>query len=78
MGFPTKNDHFCGVLGVPPFKETPIYPKQPIFSLLKYFQLSAESLRRGAELIDHLQTPDVNAVPTKQNREHFLVVRFSC
>jgi len=25
MGFPTKNDHFGGVLGVPPFKETPIY-----------------------------------------------------
>ena len=24
MGFPTKNDHFAGVLGVPPFKETPI------------------------------------------------------
>ena len=25
MGFPTKNDHFGGVLGVPPFKETPIW-----------------------------------------------------
>ena len=25
-GFPTKNDHFGGVLGVPPFKETPIIP----------------------------------------------------
>ena len=24
MGFPTKNDHFGGVLGVPPFSETPI------------------------------------------------------
>jgi len=23
MGFPTKNDHVGGVLGVPPFKETP-------------------------------------------------------
>ena len=23
FGFPTKNDHFGGVLGVPPFKETP-------------------------------------------------------
>ena len=23
IGFPTKNDHFGGVLGVPPFKETP-------------------------------------------------------
>ena len=25
FGFPTKNDHFGGVLGVPPFKETPMY-----------------------------------------------------
>ena len=25
MGFPTKNDHFGGVLGVPLFLETPIY-----------------------------------------------------
>ena len=25
MGFPTKNDHFGGVFGVPPFKETPMY-----------------------------------------------------
>ena len=25
MGFPTTNDHFGGVLGIPPFKETPIY-----------------------------------------------------
>ena len=25
MGFPTKNDHFGGVLGVPPFKETPMW-----------------------------------------------------
>ena len=25
MGFPTKNDHFGDVLGIPPFKETPIY-----------------------------------------------------
>ena len=25
IGFPTKNDHFGGVLGVPPFKETSIY-----------------------------------------------------
>ena len=25
MGFPTKNDHFGGVLGVPPFKETSIW-----------------------------------------------------
>ena len=25
IGFPTKNDHFGGVLGIPPFKETPIY-----------------------------------------------------
>ena len=25
MGFPTKNDHFGVFLGVPPFKETPIY-----------------------------------------------------
>ena len=24
-GFSYKNDHFGGVLGVPPFKETPIY-----------------------------------------------------
>ena len=24
MGFPTENDHFWGVLGVPPFKETTI------------------------------------------------------
>ena len=24
MGFPTKNDDFGGVLGVPPFKEAPI------------------------------------------------------
>ena len=24
MGFPTKNDHFGGCLGVPLFKETPI------------------------------------------------------
>ena len=24
MGFPTKNDHFGGVLGVPPFKEASI------------------------------------------------------
>ena len=37
MVFPTKNDHFWGVLGVPPFKETPIYifddssRKQPDF-----------------------------------------------
>ena len=30
MGFPTKNDHFWGVLGVPPFKETPIY-LDPLF-----------------------------------------------
>ena len=25
MDFPTKNDHFGVVLGVPPFKETPIW-----------------------------------------------------
>ena len=25
FGFPTKNDHFGCELGVPPFKETPIY-----------------------------------------------------
>ena len=24
IGFPTKKDHFAGVLGVPPFKETPM------------------------------------------------------
>ena len=23
VSFPTKNDHFRGVLGIPPFKETP-------------------------------------------------------
>ena len=27
MGFPSKNDHFGVFLGVPPFKETPIYCK---------------------------------------------------
>ena len=27
MGFPTKNDHL-GVFWVPPFKETPIFPKR--------------------------------------------------
>ena len=33
MGFPTKNDHFGGVLGVPPFKETPAWiPIIPQFS----------------------------------------------
>ena len=28
MGFPTKNGSFWGVLGVPPFKETPIFSKK--------------------------------------------------
>ena len=28
IGFPTKKWSFWGVLGVPPFKETPIYPYQ--------------------------------------------------
>ena len=37
MDFPTKNDHFGVVLGVPPFKETPIcFPKDSgIFSRLE-------------------------------------------
>ena len=31
MGFPTKNHHFWGVLGIPPFKEIPISSSTPLY-----------------------------------------------
>ena len=39
MGFPSKNDHFGVFLGVPPFKETPIYVYSIHLSLSLYIYI---------------------------------------
>ena len=43
MGFPTQNDHFCGVLGVSPFKETPIWLNYTVSANLATLDQKRES-----------------------------------